>query len=609
MTRFMMLVAGIGLMLAVSVGTAPEEAEAETFFGWSYDVEVSGSRFDGLALNNVTYEGTKIFERISLPTMNVFYQNNACGPYVDRLGGSSYTGPFGEEFTQNGVRWRSIGITDQIGNYVITMIYYLGENGEFDAHMFSRGLQCNIWHEHLPFWRMDIDLAGQDNDQVLRATGGGSQVESREFSLAATAAQNHGWEVRDSVTGDRLTIAFDDGTFSLPGTVIPETQYAQNMVYGRQYRSNETTWQGGATRNTLFGANNETITDLVLWYSGYMPHAPEEGPDLWHSTGIRMQVELAGDGDGDGGGGGGGQATIGDRVTNASGAGVSGVTIDLFAEANGGRGAWLGDARTNANGTYSFNTAAGCYVLVFIAPSGQTWQGGSQYLQRSVCVNAGETDNSVDVVLGGGGGSGGGGGGDASIGDRVTDSGGSGVAGVVVDLFAANGDGSRGRWVGDAATDGGGRYGFDVDAGCYVLVFIAPQGRTFTTGGQYNQQFACVAAGATDNSVDAVLSGGGGGGGTVTIGDRVTRSGGGGVPGVTIDLFNADGSGTRGTWLGDTTTNASGNYQFQPPAGCYVVVFIAPSGQTFVGGSRWNQQFVCVNSAGGTNNSVDAVLT
>ncbi|MEM9562764.1 MAG: hypothetical protein AAGA93_09120 [Actinomycetota bacterium] len=569
----------------VAANEAP--AGADRFFGWEYTVSVGGS--DGLRLSDVSYDGVQVFDRISLPVMNVFYENDVCGPYTDKVGGSSYQGPFGQDFTLDGVRWRSIGITDFIGHYEITMYYYLSENGDFDAHMFSRGLQCNRYHEHLPFWRMDFDLAGAANDEVWRSTGNGNAVrETREFSSPATAAVDHGWEVRDSVTGDRVTIAFDDGTFTLPGQVIPETDYVENRVYGRQYDSNETVWRGGATRG-LFGDDNQVMDDVVLWYSGYMPHSPAEGPTLWHSTGIRLRVNP---------GAGGEPGTIGDRVTDLDGSGVGGVAIDLFKQAGDGlRSSWLGSTTTDGSGRYDFTVDPGCYVVVFIAPDGSSFPGGGRYLQRSTCVESGQRDLSIDATLASGAQA-------ATIGDRVTFADGQGASGVAVDLFAANGNGSRGPWLGSETTDGTGTYRFAVDAGCYVVVFIAPSGSSFQGGGQYLERRVCVAADASDLSVDAVIAGGAG---SALIGDRVSFANGGGASGVVVDLFTATGDGSRGTWLGDDTTNGNGTYGFDVAPGCYVVVFIAPSGSSFQGGGQYLQRLVCV-SAGERDLTVDAVL-
>jgi protocatechuate 3,4-dioxygenase beta subunit len=591
MRRLLSVALGLCALATVTVNAAaPTPAAADTFGGWTYSVEVNAARFDGLALNGVTFNGVKVLERISLPVMSVFYDNNACGPYADRLGGASYTGPFGEDFTQNGVRWRSIGLTDQIGSYTITMMYYLSENGELDAHMFSKGLQCNIRHDHVPFWRMDFDVAGPANDQVRRDSGNGFITSTTEFSLPATAAAGHRWEVRDSVTSNAVTIAFDNGSFGLPGTVIPESEYVNNRVYGRQYKANETSWTGGATRASLFGDEGESLSDLVLWYTGYMPHSPAEGPSLWHSTGIRLQVTPQAAG----------LATLGDQVTDSNGAPVAGVALDLFDQnPDGSRRQWRASTASNASGKYSFSVNPGCYTVVAIAPTGATFVGGSRYAERPACVSAGQSVLTLDAVLNATtGGSG--------LGDRVSYDNGTGAPGVAADLFQANADGSRGQYLSSTTTGPGGDYRFDTSAGCYVVVFVAPAGRTFTGGGIYHQQARCVSAGQFDNTVDAVLAGSGSS--PATIGDRVTRAAtGAGVAGVDIDLFVANGDGSRGQWLADTLTDANGNYRFATTAGCYVVVFIAPSGQAFVGGGQYRQQATCV-SAGATDASIDAAL-
>jgi hypothetical protein len=98
----------------------------------------------------------------------------------------------------------------------------------------------------------------------------------------------------------------------------------------------------------------------------------------------------------------GGQASLGDRVTNASnGSGVPNVKIVLY-QANGGgsRGAWIRDEVTNGNGNYGFSVSGGCYVLDFVAPGSRTWTAtGGQYLRRAACVSAGQTNNNLDGVL------------------------------------------------------------------------------------------------------------------------------------------------------------------------------------------------------------------
>ena len=569
---------------AVVVTTAPRAEAATTFRGWEFTANVSGTRSDGLSLQDVSYNGTYLFHRISMPAMTVFYDNDVCGPYVDRIGGTSYTTEGPTEFTQDGVRWLQIGLTDQIGAYVITQMFYLSENGDLDVHVFSKGLQCNIRHDHFPFLRLDFDIAGAGNDEVRRATSGGMQAMPNEFSLAASAAVGHGWEVRDTVTGDVVTIGFDDNNAGLGGgTVIPESNYVNNRVYGRQYRSTEQTWQGGASK-TLFGDGGEAMTDVVLWYSGFMPHSPEEGPALWHSTGIRMQVNPMANR----------QGAITGGVSDSSGDPVSGTKVDLFTER---RARFLGATRTDASGTFRFDVDPGCYVLTFIAPDGATFSGGGRYQNTAVCVAAGQTAGGHDATVAFPGS------GAASVGDRVTYSDGSAAAGVKLNLFTEN----RARFLDYTFTDANGYYTFELASPmCGVVTFIAPSGETFErTGTRYQNGSFCAAAGDRLTDIDAVLLSPAT---AAAIGDRVTVQGGGGVAGVKIVLYRASGDGSRGQWLRSTSTDGNGNYRFSVAAGCYVLDLVAPDGRSWVAtGGRYHQQSTCL-SAGGTDNSIDGVL-
>ena len=201
-------------------------------------------------------------------------------------------------------------------------------------------------------------------------------------------------------------------------------------------------------------------------------------------------------------GGGATGASIGGTVTNGDGSAAAGVVVDLFAaNADGSRGAFVGATSTDTAGRYQFAATAGCYVLTFIAPTGRTFTNGSQWFQPSACPTAGQALGGVNAAL-----SGGGAGGAAVTGTVTAATGGAGVAGVDVDLFAANADGSRGTWIGSQLTDSTGRYRFDVTPGCYVLTFIAPTGRTFTNGSQWFQPSACPTAGQTLAGVNAVLN-------------------------------------------------------------------------------------------------------
>ncbi len=88
-------------------------------------------------------------------------------------------------------------------------------------------------------------------------------------------------------------------------------------------------------------------------------------------------------------------------VTNASGAGVRGVQVDLFrANADGSRGAFLGEIRTDAAGNYQFRPGDGCYVVTVVAPSGITFTAtGTPWYQRSMCLSAGAATDWISPRL------------------------------------------------------------------------------------------------------------------------------------------------------------------------------------------------------------------
>ena len=222
--------------------------------GWSFDYTVSGA-LDGVSLKNVKYQCVDILGKASMPVMRVFYDNDACGPYADRLGGDLLPVSWANndllvlrEFTQSGRQWLEIGIQDLLGNYVIYQAWYLSSDGILDGHIFSKGLQCNIDHIHYPYWRLDFDLSGQQNDQIRRFVNSAWQTITTESNENVTTANNHRWQVRDTETGDAVDIEFAaTGWTNIDGTVIPEESIANNLVIGRLFKSSENTgWRYGA---------------------------------------------------------------------------------------------------------------------------------------------------------------------------------------------------------------------------------------------------------------------------------------------------------------------------------------------------------------------------
>ena len=300
----LLLVAGALLM---SVATLPvaglaQTSGAVTWNDWTFTYEVS-TKLEGLALKGVQYKGFPFIYRLSFPVMRVFYTNNVCGPYADRLGGTLTPIPWANnalvakrEFTLNGRHWYEIGIRDVIGNYDLYQVYYLSADGILDAHVYSKGLQCVIDHVHYPNWRIDFDIQGGSNDQILQNTASGYQVKPTEFNAKVTDALNNAWRVRGATTNSYVDVlpGFTDFTIPDPTTnpVDPVSGSANHTVFGRLYKSAEDTgWTYGPNVQVPYN-NGEAIDgkDLVFWYEGYLPHSAAEGSGLWHSTGLRLAV-------------------------------------------------------------------------------------------------------------------------------------------------------------------------------------------------------------------------------------------------------------------------------------------------------------------------------
>lgn len=298
------IVSCLVLCLSPAVFANTQGAGSVSWQGWDFDYS-TGSKYDGLALSNVSYNGLPILGRLSFPVMTVYYENNVCGPYADRLGPSIEPIDWGDtsgnvgnlvmrEFSFEGEQWLELGVRAFIGSYDIYQNYYLNGRGIIDAHTFARGLQCLNFHEHYPTWRMDFDLAGPGNDRILQETAGGIVPMSHEFTASANSAVNHNWVVEDTVTGDTVAITFDNNRYNVTGEVVPEEAYANNVIAGRRQRASEEVWSAGTNRS-LPHENGEGIDgqDLYMFYRSYMPHSAEEGQTLWHATGIRMSVNSA----------------------------------------------------------------------------------------------------------------------------------------------------------------------------------------------------------------------------------------------------------------------------------------------------------------------------
>ncbi len=303
----------------------------------------------------------------------------------------------------------------------------------------------------------------------------------------------------------------------------------------------------------------------------------------------------------------------GDGKADAGEPGLAGVVVTLYAsdgvtaitkDADGGP---IAPITTGADGAYLFpNLPAGSYLVKFAAPPGwdPTITGlDSRGLSVPVTLSSGQSDLSVDsgfskplvslgdyVWL------------DADH-DGIQDAVESGLAGVTVTLFKADGttavtSDSFAKPIAPITTGADGKYSFtDLPPGQYVVKFTAPAGYAATltqkgTGATDSDGLTATSATLTAGKADLTLDSGFWIPG-VSIGDfvwfdrdrdGVQDAGEPGLAGATVTLFQADGStpvtvDTTGATIGSVITGADGGYSFSNlPPGQYVVKFTAPAG-------------------------------
>jgi 5-hydroxyisourate hydrolase-like protein (transthyretin family) len=194
----------------------------------------------------------------------------------------------------------------------------------------------------------------------------------------------------------------------------------------------------------------------------------------------------------------------------------------------------------------------------------------------------------------------------AAIGGAVINDDGSPRPGINVDLFEQAEDGSRGAFLGFTTTGDDGRYGFaDLQPGCRILTFVAPDGELFANDRRWFQPTVCIESGEQRSDVDVAMAPPTSSRATLT--GATTYADGEPAADVLAVLYRAGADGGRGRFVNATSSGPDGRYEFVADPGCYVVDLVAPDGASFAG-SRYRQLAGCAES-GETAAGLDGLLT
>ncbi len=258
--------------------------------GWRFDYDARSSSY-GLALANVEYRGNRILDKVSMPVLQVEFENDTCGPYAGILSGSSLTGPIyngcsdglcRRSFTRNGEKILEVAASWHFADSMIYQVYFFSEHGYIEPRLYSSDHQCRAPHSHRVHWTFDFDIDGELNDQI---TKNGTEIQTLEFDELNSGVTD--WRIHDTVTGTQVSLTpYTDNGYL--GTPLP------HELAGRKFNLTESgRWYYGARGEIgdLFNTPLEDIagSDTVLWYVSNISHGPGPGGG-WQASGPRVEV-------------------------------------------------------------------------------------------------------------------------------------------------------------------------------------------------------------------------------------------------------------------------------------------------------------------------------
>ena len=139
--------------------------------GWDVCWEMTAH--DGINFRDASFEGTPIFSSIKIGQVEAWYPSWP-GGYRDEIGFAASVPPFG------GTQIEDLGDSVQISQLFTEFTYWPNciccyryeqiirfyGDGSFEPRFISHGPGCDDLSIYRPFWRIDLDLNGRDNDSV-----------------------------------------------------------------------------------------------------------------------------------------------------------------------------------------------------------------------------------------------------------------------------------------------------------------------------------------------------------------------------------------------------------------------------------------------------------
>jgi hypothetical protein len=281
-----------------------------TWGDWSFGWTIS-DKAEGLGLRDVKFKGVQVIHKASMPAVRVKYRGgggsvgSGCGPYIDQLewDNMEIISGAGSEVTLRIFDGNvlEIAVFAEIGGYDLFQAWYLHKSGRLQPMLHSSGWSCcddehENDHKHHPYWRIDFDVEGINNE-IWQITNNGQPllraVEADTKRLSTNTSV--GWTINKPGSNKHVLIRYPTNEIrDKSGT--PWFSFSNKDAAWRRYRyAEDEGWDFDKYEHLGYKNTAESTDgkDIVFWTVGHLTHTwsqSDENNPQWHSSGPIIDV-------------------------------------------------------------------------------------------------------------------------------------------------------------------------------------------------------------------------------------------------------------------------------------------------------------------------------
>lgn len=243
----------------------------ETQYGWDVCWEMTAH--DGINFQDATFAGQEIFSSIKIGQVEAWYPSWP-GGYRDEIGFNASVPPFGDtQVTDLGDGFEVRQLFTEFTHWPNCICCYRYEevlrffaDGRFELEFVSHGPGCDDLSIYRPFWRIDLDLDGPENDNVWLW---------QETRWDAATVEFETYPVVNDVSPDGKKLATIDGDVSYRWHMVETDPLGLDEAYFFLLKDNEKegagpiiTGPGDTYTPPRQWVNGDKLSgeDIVLWY-------------------------------------------------------------------------------------------------------------------------------------------------------------------------------------------------------------------------------------------------------------------------------------------------------------------------------------------------------